>query len=329
VAQGTGRPIGGTIGSYLGGQQGGAPVAPPVGSGAIPAGNGVFITPEVRDRIMADAAKNGITNPTLDFKPPAGFSSATFGALPDSVVRAPSAQLQSPAEAEGAKVTATKAAESGQAYKDALDSKVEEEFQLVNRNKQIAPLLDKFKTGGLLAEERLHFGNAIANSGLLPDSMKQTLGNWIASGDTNAGKVIENQLASAGILNMLQTLDKEGKPNRAIFQAVQKAQEGLNSGNTTLKDVFELQNRLYGIHYDEQQAITKAIKDGSYDPRTWAGDYAAVRHAGLNQPAAPLPSATTATQTAAPTRIKGDADYNALPSGALFVDPFGKTRRKP
>lgn len=31
----------------------------------------------------------------------------------------------------------------------------------------------------------------------------------------------------------------------------------------------------------------------------------------------------------APTRIKNDADYAALPSGSTFVDPFGKTRRKP
>ena len=30
-----------------------------------------------------------------------------------------------------------------------------------------------------------------------------------------------------------------------------------------------------------------------------------------------------------PANIKSDADYNALPSGATFVGPDGKTRRKP
>lgn len=279
----TGKPVGGSRFDYMNGAKASTP--------AIPVGNGVSLTPELRDVILADAAKNGISNPRVNFQPPAGYKTATFDVQGQSGGQG-GVQLQSPAEAEGAKVTASKAAESGQAYKDALDGKVEEEFQLVNRNKQIAPLLDKFKTGGMLPDERLHFGNAIANTGMLPDSFKQPLASWIANGDPTAGKVIENQLASAGILNMLQTLDKEGKPNRAIFQAVQKAQEGLNSGNTTLKDVFELQNRLYGIHYNEQQALTKSIKDGSYDPRTWSGDYSAIRNAQLQQPAAPLPSAS-------------------------------------
>ena len=30
-----------------------------------------------------------------------------------------------------------------------------------------------------------------------------------------------------------------------------------------------------------------------------------------------------------PIQIKSDADYDALPSGTLFVDPEGTTRRKP
>lgn len=35
------------------------------------------------------------------------------------------------------------------------------------------------------------------------------------------------------------------------------------------------------------------------------------------------------TSSAAPRRIQGDAEYNALPSGAVFVGPDGVTRRKP
>lgn len=222
----------------------------------------------------------------------------------------------------GATTTATSSASMGTDYQKNLDSKVEEEFQLVNRNKQIMPLLAQFKTGGMGAEQRLHIGNAIANMDSLPASIKGPLSTWIANGDPTAGKVIENQLASAGILNMLQTLDKEGKPNRAIFQAVQKAQEGLNSGNTTLQDVFELQKRLYDIHYNEQQALTKAIKTGTYDPRTWSGDYSSVRNAGLNTPAIPLPSASASgsSGTATPGSASG--------TGAGFVDSLPKTAPK-
>jgi len=35
------------------------------------------------------------------------------------------------------------------------------------------------------------------------------------------------------------------------------------------------------------------------------------------------------TPSANPVKIAGDADYNKLPSGALFIGPDGKQRRKP
>lgn len=258
-------------------------------------------------RIQQGLAQPGFPTPSL-IRNPQGYGKTTAQDTAEAVAKA------------AATTTATGAATAGQSYQNDLNSKVEEEFQLVNRNKQIMPLLDKFKTGGMLPEERLHLGNTIANSGMLPDSIKQPLAAWVANGDPTAGKVIENQLASAGILNMLQTLDKEGKPNRAIFQAVQKAQEGLNSGNTTLKDVFELQKRLYDIHYTEQQALTKAIKGGTYDPRTWAGDYSSVRNADLNSPAAPLPSTVAAGNTGGATGSFGG------PSS--FVSSLPKTAPK-
>lgn len=40
-------------------------------------------------------------------------------------------------------------------------------------------------------------------------------------------------------------------------------------------------------------------------------------------------SAEGRSKAAAPVRIKSDADYDALPSGAAFIDPDGKHRRKP
>jgi hypothetical protein len=280
------------------------------------------ITPDVEALIKADAAKNGIASPVVNFSstvPNATFGLAPKGDVPNAPKGAtapagPAGALQSAAEAEAAKAaatqgvtlanqpavnalelskqSATKAIEAGQAYQTNLHDKVEEEYQLVNRNKQIKPLLEKFNTGGLAPEAMLHLGNMVATSSLLPRDVAKSLGDLIAGGDTSAGKVLENQLASAGILTMLQTLDKEGKPNRAIFQAVQQAQEGLKSGNTTLKDVFELQDRLYKPHYDEQQAMTNAIKSKNYDPSTWAGDYSKIRNDSLSAPAEPLPSAS-------------------------------------
>lgn len=218
-------------------------------------------------------------------------------------------QQQATAAAETERAKGAEA--QGKDYRTQLNDVVRNEFELVNRNKQIKPLLDRFQTGGFQPEDRLHLANAIQSSGL-PDGVKKTLNGLVASGDPTAGKVIENQLASAAITTMLDTLNKEGKPNRAIFQALQSAQEGLKSGNTTLKDVFELQQRLYDLHYGEQQALNGAIKSGTYDPLTWEGDYSKIRNDGLIKPAAPLPStqapAAPTTMTAKaplPTPMKG------------------------
>jgi hypothetical protein len=45
--------------------------------------------------------------------------------------------------------------------------------------------------------------------------------------------------------------------------------------------------------------------------------------------AAAAPAAVAAPFAAASIKVASDADYNALPSGAVFVGPDGKTRRKP
>jgi len=52
----------------------------------------------------------------------------------------------------------------------------------------------------------------------------------------------------------------------------------------------------------------------------------------LKQYAQSTPAAATPTTTAkpaAPVKISGDAEYNKLPSGTLFIDPEGTQRRKP
>ena len=46
-----------------------------------------------------------------------------------------------------------------------------------------------------------------------------------------------------------------------------------------------------------------------------------------DQPQAPAAAATT--PTVAPVKITGNADYDKLPSGAVFIDPKGQQRRKP
>jgi hypothetical protein len=248
--------------------------------------SGGAVSPEADAVISADIARNGNPAPKISFgsNKPVTSSTPTFG-----LSRNPDEAAQAAADIEAKKSEKMGFQTSGQKYVDALHDTVSNEYALVNRNKQIIPLLDTYKSGGIGAEERLHFGNDIANTTWLPQSVRD-MGNKIAGGDAVSGKVLENQIAAAAITTMLDTLKGEGKPNTAIFKALSSAQEGIRSGNTTLKDVFALQERLYQMHYDEQQAITGAMKDGTYNPQTWAGDYSAIRNKALSTPAAPLPS---------------------------------------
>lgn len=203
----------------------------------------------------------------------------------------------------------SKAHENNAATLAKLQDTVRSEFEIQNRNKQLLPLLDKIQTGGFTPEGRIQFANQLQTSGLVPDALKGTLSQWIASGDPTAGKVVENQLAGAGIKTMLDTLDKEGKPNRAIFDAIQNAQESVRSGNATLKQVFALQKQLYDMHYQQEQDMTHAMSSPAYNPLTMQADFSRRRNDSLatDKPVtgpgaapAPAPGAPAAAAPASP-----------------------------
>jgi hypothetical protein len=197
---------------------------------------------------------------------------------------------------------------SNQKVLDNLSDTVRNEAELVNRNNNILPLLDKIQTGGFMPEQRIQLANSINTSGL-PDSVKSTISKWVANGDPTAGKVIENQLAAAGIKTMLDTLDKEGKPNRAIFEAVQRAQESVNSGNPVLKDIFALQKQLYDWHYQQHQNMSNAMAAQDYNPLTLQAQMSNARNDSLNQPRSGTngtPSNTANILTELPTANKSN-----------------------
>lgn len=179
---------------------------------------------------------------------------------------------------------------SGKAYQNALVDKVTTDRALVNRNNQLIPLLNQFQTGGMAPEARLEFANMVANTGWIPDKIKTGVANAISGGNPALGNIINNQLAAAGISNLLQTLDKEGKPNRAEFIQLRDAAESLKSGNPTLQDVFALQKRMYDLHNSELQAMDQAMDNKTYDPGTWAVKYARIANDNLSKTPAPLPS---------------------------------------
>lgn len=93
VDSGTKRPIGGTIGNYLQGQP-----LQNQGGGAL--------TPEMDAFIKADAARNGIPNPQVNFTGARPGASYGVQAAQPSIMRQPGGGLQSAAEAEAAKAEA-------------------------------------------------------------------------------------------------------------------------------------------------------------------------------------------------------------------------------
>jgi len=162
-----------------------------------------------------------------------------------------------------------------------LQDTVRNEAELQNRNAQLLPMLKKIQTGGFAPEARIALANAMQTSNLVPESLKGKFAEWVTNGDPSTGKVIENQLASAAIKTMLDTLDKEGKPNRAIFQALQDAQESVKSGNATLEKVFGLQRQLYDFHLGQVKTIGDAMEAPNYNPIKLQSQIPKIRDAAL------------------------------------------------
>jgi len=92
------------------------------------------------------------------------------------------------------------------------------------------------------------------------------------------------------------------------------------TGRGATEDTLSLLRQELG---DAQQRLAKG------DARA-QGDMDALNREIAKVSKAPAPTrAAAAAPAGAPKRIATDADYNALPSGATFVGPDGKTRRKP
>lgn len=106
---------------------------------------------------------------------------------------------------------------------------------------------------------------------------------------------------------------------------------------------------MYKETIGRQGAVAQTIRDGYVDPVVDAVTAgigtpqqvetirAAVKHMGVDflskypqyNPDGTTKQPPASGGSAAPVKINGDADYNALPSGATFIGPDGKTRTKP
>lgn len=152
------------------------------------------------------------------------------------------------------------------------------------------------------------------------------------TGPARQAEALLEQLKARGTFNELQQMrlssptggalgavsDKEGSKLEAAFAALSRTQDEKDFRNALGKLIRELEA--------SKKLVAEAFED----------DYA-YKTAG---PAAPTTSATTPANTSAaapdklgsvnnPNVIKGQADFNALPSGAYFRGPDNVIRRKP
>ena len=209
---------------------------------------------------------------------------------------------------------------SNQKFMDDLGSVVNNEAEIVSRNNRLQPLLAQLpKIGGFGQDARTNFANNLKQAGL-PDSLTSK----IAGGDPEAAKVVDNQLSAAAIQTMLDTLNKEGKPNRVMYQALHEQQEGLAAGKPVLQKIMALQNQLYQQHLEQQKSATDLMAAPDYNPVRFQSQFASAKNKQIQSP----PPAVGAT-TAGPANVASDADYAALPKGAEFIAPDGSHRRKP
>lgn len=159
-----------------------------------------------------------------------------------------------------------------QAYKDNLAKSVDEQRGLVQRNQEILPLLNQFQTGRMGADGLLQLSSTVQN--MFPDSpTAKKLATLIAGGDVSAGQELNQLLSSAGLSNVIQTLQGQGRVNNAEFKALAAHAESSGSDPDTLRRLMDYQNKLYTQGFNEQQGIAEAEKKGTLNPKTWRADY--------------------------------------------------------
>jgi hypothetical protein len=110
----------------------------------------------------------------------------------------------------------------------------------------------------------------------------------------------------------------------------QKAMEQILNGNLPLADTVRIIDRLTNDG-DRRLVLMEAQRQAHVDSIKGLTPGSGGSTASPFAPAAPAAAtgAPAVAPAAAPPKVSSDAEYNALPSGTVFVGPDGKQRRKP
>lgn len=254
------------------------------------------ITPQVAAAIRDDALRNGITNPQVNINmQPDGQRNPQIGfARPGAQQEVPAApQIQGPAEAKFNEKTAEN--DAGQ---------INEALTKAQSAKLALPTLwqaqDLIKSGtftGLGADAKLNIVRAFSAMGVpVPDSVanSQAFDATMAQivGANLKAMVGSQNISNADVTFVTKMFGERGQEAKAIKYILDRAIDN---------------NMRYINSYNDLLGKAEASGGGSM----------------IGKVAPPT------KPNGAPARISSDEEYNALPSGARFVGPDGKTRRKP
>ena len=182
--------------------------------------------------------------------------------------------------------------------------------------------LSAIGSAGTMNSELARIDNQIAtgqlNLGLVANAKSEAL-NAIGRGDQNARNY-------ASLNSTLEKLRNESLRLNTGVQTEGDAQRAWNELLTNLKSPDLVRQRLAEISALNERAIgirTGIINNRRSSQGVEALDVASVL--GREAPRSPQLSASAGR----PVSIESDSDYEALPSGSLFIAPDGSTRRKP
>ncbi|MGK8435924.1 hypothetical protein ACRS3X_00910 [Ectopseudomonas hydrolytica] len=157
------------------------------------------------------------------------------------------------------------------------------------------------------------------NLGLFANA-KSTALNAIGAGDQNARNY-------ASLNSTLEKLRNESLRLNTGVQTEGDAQRAWNELVTNLKSPDLVRQRLAEISALNERAI--AIRTGIINNRRTGQGAAPLDVDSVLGREVPNSAQSRSASTGRPVPIETDSDYDALPSGALFVAPDGTTRRKP
>jgi len=137
-----------------------------------------------------------------------------------------------------------------------------------------------------------------------------------------------------------QIIGKDSPITDSKIEAFIHAQPGIETDPDAVRRVLGWARSQFTYEREMSTAAVGAAADTGMLPTGWQARYfkehglAPVYNPGtgeMQQPDGAAPGRTSPVTAAAdaPAVVKSDADFHALPSGAVFTDPNGQQRRKP